>query len=132
MAKSWVRSRFMGGVIGVFSGGLTILLLESLGHGLFGSVDPSDLTSVTGAMWGSVLVSWIVGAWIAGALATYWAKATRASLGLVVGLILLAGAVSNMVAFPHPVWMMAGAVVLMPTAAVVAARAFSGSRGMES
>jgi hypothetical protein len=42
---------------------------------------------------------------------------------VIVGLTLLAGAVSTMIAIPHPLWMSAAAVVLMPVAAVLAARA---------
>jgi hypothetical protein len=42
---------------------------------------------------------------------------------VIVGLTLLAGAVSTMIAIPHPLWMNAAAVVLMPGAAVLAARA---------
>ena len=43
-------------------------------------------------------------------------------VGTVVGIVLLAGAVSNMFVIPHPVWMMVLAVVLMPGAAILAAK----------
>ena len=120
--QGWVRSPVVGGVIGVFAGGLTVFLMEALGHALFGTADPADLSSVTGVMWGSVLVAWIVGSAVAGAAATLWARSTSLVLGVVMGLVLLAAAVSNMFVIPHPVWMMVAAVLLMPAAAITAAR----------
>ena len=120
--QGWARSPFVGGVIGVFAGGLTIFLLEAVGHMLFGTVDPADLESVPDAMFGPVLVAWIVGSAVAGAAATLWARSTSLVLGVVVGLVLLAAAVSNMLVLPHPVWMMVAAVLLMPAAAITAAR----------
>jgi hypothetical protein len=120
--RSWVQSPLVGGLIGVFAGGLTIFLLEALGHAVLGTADPEDLSSVTPSMFASVLVAWIVGTAVAGALATYWARSTTVTLGVIVGLVLLAGAVSTMMAIPHPTWMKLAAVVLMPLAAVLAAR----------
>lgn len=120
--RSWTRSSVVAGVVGVFAGGLTIFLVEAAGHALFGTADPTDLSGITGPMFASVLVAWVVGSAVAGAVAAAWARRGSAGVGAVVGLVLLAAAVSNMVAFPHPAWMMVGAVVLMPTAAWLAAR----------
>jgi hypothetical protein len=120
--RSWVRSPVVGGILGVFAGGLVILLVESAGHRLFGTAEPSDLTSVTGAMFGSVLFAWVAGSWVGGAVASYWSRARSVWPGTVVGLVLLAAAVSNMVAIPHPMWLMASAVILVPGAAIMAAR----------
>ncbi len=127
--RNWLRSPIVGGVVGVFAGGLTIFLLEAVGHALFGTADPSDLSSVTTAMFAAVLVGWVLGSAVAGALATYWAQATKPTTGVVVGLVLLAAAGSNMLAFPHPVWMIVSAVVLMPAAATIAARATLAAEG---
>ncbi|NNM34987.1 MAG: hypothetical protein HKO53_18055 [Gemmatimonadetes bacterium] len=115
--KSWVRSKVVGGLIGLFAGGVIIMLVESAGHALLGTADPGDLESVTVPMFLSVLVAWIVGSAVAGAVATRWSGATSGGLALVTGLILLGGAVSNMFVIPHPVWLMVAAVVLMPGAA---------------
>lgn len=130
--RSWVRNRLVAGVIGVFAGATTIMLVESLGHTLFGTADPGDLASITVPMFLSVLVAWILGSAVAGGLATYWARATTLVLGTVMGLILLAGAVSTMMAIPHPLWMMVAAVVLMPAAALVAARGVAQPRTVAS
>ena len=115
--KSWVRSKFVGGLVGLFAGGVAIMLVESAGHALFGTAAPGDLQSVTLPMFLSVLVAWTVGSAVAGAVATRWSAAGSGALALGMGLILLAGAVANMFAIPHPVWLMVAAVVLMPGAA---------------
>lgn len=121
-SRSWVRSSVVGVVIGVLAGGLTVFLIESLGHALFGTGDPTDLTAITTPMWVSVLVAWILGSAVGGGVATYWGPGSTVRAGGIVGVVLLAGAVANMFAFPHPAWMIVGAVVLMPLAALGAAR----------
>ena len=127
--RSRVRSPVVAGIVGVFAGGLTIFLLEAAGHALFGTADPNDLSTITAPMFASVLVAWILGSAAAGWVATYWARSTSLVLGIVVGLVLLAAAGSNMLVIPHPAWMIAGAVVLMPLAAVLGARAAAAREG---
>lgn len=118
--KRWITSSVAGAVVGIFAGGLAVLLGESAGHALFGTVEPGDLASVTGPMFASVLVAWVLGSAVGGVVATVWTRARSYVPGVVVGLVLLAGAVSNMFVIPHPWWMMIGAVVLMPGAAYLA------------
>ena len=122
-SASWVRSRVVGGIVGVFCGGLTVFIVESGAAALFGTADPGDLASVTTPMFGSVLLAWIVGAALAAAVATRWSRSSTLTVGLVAGCVLFAGSVATMIAIPHPVWMVVATVVLMPAAAGVAARA---------
>lgn len=119
--RRWITSPVAGAVIGVFAGGLTILLVEAAGHRLFGTADPADYSSVTTPMFVSVLVAWIVGSFVAGTVSTTWSKTSSLVPASIVGVILLAGAVSNMFVIPHPVWMMVSAAILMPGAAIYAA-----------
>lgn len=128
-SRRWVRSSIVGVVVGVLAGGLTVFLIEALGHAVLGTGDPTDLTTVTTPMWTSVLAAWILGSAVGGAVATYWNRRPTLRSGGIVGAVLLAGAASNMFAFPHPVWMIVGAVVLMPLAALGAARAVAASDG---
>lgn len=120
--RSRIRSPVVAGIVGLFAGGLTILLLEWVGHRLFGTADLADPSTITTPMFASVLVAWVVGSAVAGAVGTYWARATTITVGLVLGLLLVAGAFSNLALAPHPAWMMISATVLMPTAAILAAR----------
>lgn len=115
--SSWASHPILAGIVGVFAGGLTIMLVEVAGHQLFGTATPGDLGSVTMPMFAAVLVAWIAGAAVAGFVATRWSGGRTRVPGLVGGLVLLGGSAMTMMAFPHPAWMAAGAVVLMPAAA---------------
>jgi hypothetical protein len=117
--RRWVTSPVVGGIVGVFAGGMTIFLLEAAGHRAFGTANPLQGETVTTPMFASVLVAWVVGAWVAGTVAAVWSKTASLVTGAVVGGVLLAGAVTNLVAFPHPVWMMVAAVVLIPAGSVL-------------
>ena len=121
---TWVRSKLVAGLVGLFAGGLTIMLVESAGHAAFGTAAPGDLDAVTLPMGLSVLVAWIVGSGVAGAVATYWSGSTSGGLALATGLILLAAAGANMLVIPHPVWLVIAAVVSMPLTAWMAGRRF--------
>ena len=126
--RTWVRSSLVAGLVGLFAGGVAIMLTESLGHAAFGTATPGDMESVTVPMFLSVLVAWTLGSAVAGAVATSWASSSSGVLALAVGVILLAGAVANMFVIPHPVWLMVAAVVLMPGAAWMAGRRLASRR----
>ena len=120
---SWFTHPVVGGVLGVFAGALVILLIESAGHLLLGTADPAVPGSITTPMMASVLVAWVAGAFTAGMVATIWTGSRTILPGAIAGLVLLSASVATMMAIPHPVWMMVGAVVLMPAAAWLAGRA---------
>lgn len=120
--RSWTTHPVVGGLIGIFAGGLTVLVIESAGHALLGTADPADPSTATTPMMLSVLVAWVVGSAVAGLVATAWTGARSIVPGAIGGLVLFAGAAATLMAIPHPVWMAAGAVILMPTAAWLAAR----------
>lgn len=128
MAKTgWTRSPLVGVLVGAFAGGLAVYLVEWIGHAVFGTADPSDLSSVTTEMFAAVLVAWIVGAAVAGGVATRWTRARPPGAGLAAGGLLLLGTIANLLAFPHPAWVAVAALVLMPLAALVAARTSAGA-----
>jgi hypothetical protein len=124
----WVRSRVVGGIVGVFAGGLTIFLIESGAAALLGPAHPGDLSSATAPMFASVLIAWTVGAALAAAVATHWSRSSTLTVGVVTGSVLFAGSVGTMIAIPHPAWMVIATVVLMPSAAGVAAWTVSRAR----
>ncbi|NUQ12276.1 MAG: hypothetical protein HUU26_08120 [Gemmatimonadaceae bacterium] len=120
--RPWYASPVAGGIVGVFAGGLTIMLLEAAAHQFIGTADPANPSTITTPMFLSVVVAWIAGCFMAGTVATVWSRAQTVLPGVVAGLVLLAGAVMNFVSFPHPAWVMAAAFLLMPAAAWLAAR----------
>jgi hypothetical protein len=122
-AGRWINHPVVAGIVGVFAGGLAIAAIEWLGHQWLGPAQPGAAATISDAMFGAVLVAWVVGAWTAGTVATLWAGRRTALPGAIGGLVLLAGSVATMFAFPHPVWVIAGALLLMPAAAWFGARA---------
>jgi hypothetical protein len=119
--RSWVAHPVVGGIVGIFAGGLTVMLLEALGHAVFGAADPNDLSRITTPMFASVLVAWILGAGVAGYVATYWTGARSIWPGMISALVLFAGSVATLFAIPHPVWMTVATIALMPAAGWLAA-----------
>ncbi len=120
--RRWFAHPVVGGVIGVFAGGLSILLVEAAAHALIGTANLADVSTITVPMFASVLVAWVIGAGVAGLVATTWSGARSLLPGTIGGLVLLAGAGTMMMAFPHPAWVVVGAITLMPAAAWWAAR----------
>ena len=123
LAVRWINHPVVAGIVGVFAGGLAIAVIEWLGHQWLGPVQPGSGAVISDAMFGTVLVAWIVGAGTAGAVATLWSGRRTALPGAIGGLVLLAGSVATMFAFPHPGWVIVAAPVLMPAAAWFCARA---------
>ncbi len=118
--RRWFAHPVVGSIVGVFAGGISILLVETVAHALLGT--PRDAAAITPPMFASVLAAWVTGAGVAGLVGTAWSGARSLVPGTVGGLVLLAGAGVTMIAIPHPGWMIVGAVTLMPAAAWWAAR----------
>lgn len=129
--KSFVRS-FLATVVGVIVAILLIVGIETVGHRLYPPPPGLDLRdpevlrdmvrSMPVAAIGSVLLAWVAGAlagsWAAARIAVQW----RIGHAGVVGAVVLAGAVANMLMVPHPAWMWVGAIVLVPLASYAGGR----------
>lgn len=121
MAATWTRHPIIAGVVGVFAGALAIALTEWLAHQWLGKADLAQPATITTPMFASVLAAWVLGAGTAALVATAWSGGRSRVPGLVAAGMLLAGSVATMWAIPHPGWMIAGALVLMPAAAWIGA-----------
>ena len=121
-AASWTRHPILAGVIGVLAGALVIALIEWLGHQWLGKADLAQPATITTPMFATVLVAWVLGAGSAALVATAWCGGRSLVPGLVAAGVLVAGSVATMLAIPHPLWMVMGALVLMPGAAWLGAR----------
>jgi hypothetical protein len=118
----WASHPVAAGIVGVFAGALAVALIEAAAHALLGTADPADPASITPPMFASVLVAWIAGAFVAAAVATYWTRDHGPLPGTVAGLVLFAATLATLFAFPHPGWVIAASVLLMPAAAWFGAR----------
>jgi hypothetical protein len=122
MSAAWTRHPVIAGLIGVFAGALAITLTEWLAHQWLGQADMAKPATITTPMFVSVLVAWVLGAGTAAWVATAWCAGRSVWPGLVAAGVLAAGSVATMFVIPHPGWMIAGALVLMPAAAWLGAR----------
>ena len=117
MNARWTRHPILAGIVGVLAGGLAIALAEWLAKQWLGAPDPARPGSIGAGLFASVLVAWVLGSGSAAVVATAWHGGRSRLPGLVAAGVLLAGSVATMLAFPHPGWMVAGALLLMPAAA---------------
>ena len=124
MSATWTRHPVIAGITGVLAGALVIALVEWLAHQWLGQADGAlpATAAISAPMFAAVLLAWVLGAAAAAWVATTWGAGRSIAPGLVAAGVLLAGSVATMLAIPHPVWMIAGALVLMPAAAWLGAR----------
>ena len=116
----------VGVFMGMIAGGTLVAMVEGLGHVLFPlpeGVNPTDIESLKANMdkipLGSmlfVLLGWVLGSGAGSALAV-WISRSSIVPGMIVGGLLMAGGIANMVMLPHPIWFsVAGFLVFLPSA----------------
>jgi MFS-type transporter involved in bile tolerance (Atg22 family) len=114
-----VARGILGVVAGTIAGGIVVALIELAGHAAFPmrsgadihNLQPGDI-STPGFL--AVLAAWALGSLIAG-----WVAAALGGrpAALIVGLILLAGGLANLISIPSPLWFwIAGLLVFIPFA----------------
>lgn len=122
-----VLRRVLAILSGVVAGALVIAVVEMLGHSLFGvggaMPDPSDAAAVRAyadgmsfAALASLLVGWCAGAYVGSLVAIRIARGSERLVTLAVGGFVLFATVMNFFQFPHPLWLMVSAIVLIPVA----------------
>lgn len=126
-----VLRRVLAILAGVVTGALVIGSVEMLGHSLFGvgnaMPDPSDAVAVRAyadgmsfAALASLLVAWCAGAYVGSLVAIRIAGGSERVMTLIVGGFVLFATVMNFFQFPHPLWLMVSAIVLIPVASWLA------------
>lgn len=126
-----ILRRTLAVLAGMIASGLVVAAIEMLGHSLFmgsaampSSNDPLAVQAYAeglnfGAL-ASLLVAWCAGAYIGSMVAIRIAKGAERVTTLLVGGFILAATVMNFFQFPHPIWLMVGAIVLIPVASWLA------------
>ena len=129
--KPRVRS-FLGVVAGVIVGSVVIAVVQRLNSLLFPLPSGLDVTNreALDAAISDMPESALIGVLVAWGLGTFLASWTAVRIGaraarpqaLIVGLILLAAAVVNMLMLPHPLWFWIIGVLLFVPSALLGAR----------
>jgi len=124
--------RIVAVIAGLVVAFLVIILVETVNHAIYplpedvNVHDPQSLKAMMskmplGAIAG-VVVAWVLGALAGSFTAAKIARSGGLLPGLGVGIVLLLGSVLNMLVLPHPVWVWACALILIPAASALGAR----------
>ena len=118
MDRQSIGFQILGSLVGIVAGVMTIGFVESIGHMLFPTATLEDISEfpqiisaipMPAKLW--VVMSWGLGVFLGGLVALFIARGTHWP-GLIVALFLFSGAVWTMFQFPHPPWMIVGAVLM--------------------
>lgn len=120
--------------------GMLIAVVEMIGHLVYPpppGIDPTDPESLRTVMESlavgaliAVLLAWAIGTFAGAWLAARVAGRAGSAHGMVVGLLMLAAGVANMLTIPHPIWFWFLGVGVFPLAAWLGGRGAAGGRGM--
>lgn len=125
--------RILGAVTGIVTAMAVILLVESVGHSVSGGPTMPDVNNAEavaayaaslpiGSLL-SVLIAW-VGGTAAGVVAgSLIAPGRSFFIAILVGALVLLGAIMQVLQFPHPMWLVVSSMIGIPTAAWLSARA---------
>ncbi len=124
--------KIMGGLAGIIAAFAVITIVQMIGHQVIpppSGMDPSDPDSVRGAMASLpigaflfVLLSYYLGAFTGSFVATWLGGAKPLTNTIVVGGLVFAATVANLMMIPHPLWFSVAALVGIPVAAFFGAR----------
>jgi hypothetical protein len=110
-------------VAGVVTAFIVISLVEAAAHAVFAPAHIPDLStpeamaayvaSMPIGAFLSVFAGWALGAFAGGVVAALVARTKPFLFAGIIGAVVLAGAVVNMVMIPHPPWFVAGSLVAL-------------------
>ncbi|MBU3678468.1 MAG: hypothetical protein FGM32_02530 [Candidatus Kapabacteria bacterium] len=123
--------RLLATISGLAAGILVIAALEMFGHALFmngapmpSATDPAAVQAYAEGMsfgaLATLLVAWCAGAYVGTVVAVRVARGAERTMSLLIGGFVLASTVMNFFQFPHPMWLMISAIVLIPVASWLA------------
>lgn len=118
-------------VAGVLVAGFVVAGIEALGHTMYPppkGLDTTDMEQLRAAVEAMpvgallfVMLAWIAGAYVGGVVAARLAPGHRGLMAGVIGALILAGAVANLVMIPHPLWFAIVSVLAVLVATTLAA-----------
>ena len=124
--------KFFGGLAGIIAAFAVITLVQMIGHQVIpppSGMNPADPDSIREAMASLpigaflfVLLSYFLGAFTGSFVATWLGGVRVRSSATVVGGLVFAATVANLVMIPHPIWFSVVALAGIPVAAFFGAK----------
>jgi hypothetical protein len=120
-----IRS-IIGVIVGIFCGGIVVLLLEL--PGMFLHPPPpgiellnsdalrAHINSTPTALKIMVIVAWAVGPFVGALIASWIAGRVRRVHSISIGIVFTVLVLLNLISLPHPIWMWMGLVAPLPMA----------------
>jgi hypothetical protein len=122
-------------VAGVIAGGITVGIVESLGHLIWPPPAGTDITNpeelaaimhtIPTAALIAVLVAWACGAWVGGLTTGIISKDPSHLPSILTGAVLMTLGIITMITIPHPIWMWILGIALPIPAAFYGAKVVS-------
>jgi hypothetical protein len=113
--------RFLAVIAGMLSSFLIVFIVDSLVPKFFAieAVDPKDMDAIKAIMSRiptaalvTMVAGWLLSAFVGGFVCGSVDKINWKVNSIILAIVLLLGVVMNFVAIPHPIWMMAVAVIM--------------------
>ena len=119
-------------LVGMAAGFTVVFVIESIGHQVYpppADLDFSDPAAIREFVRTLPLGAFlfVLAAWVAGAFGGAWVAAAmantrRMTFAGIVGALVLAASVANLLMIPHPLWFSVAALIAVPAAAVAGGR----------
>lgn len=122
----------LGSVTGIVTAMAVIWLVETVGHAMSGGPAMPDVNNAEalaayaaslpiGSLL-SVLIAWVGGAAAGVVAGSLIAPGRSLFIAILVGALVLLGAIMQVMQFPHPMWLVVASMIGIPTAAWLSAR----------
>jgi len=121
--------KILGAVVGLAVAVITVIIMEMISHTVFpppGDLDVSDTASLADYMQQApvgalllVIAGYVIGTFDGVFIGALIGRSKPAAYAALIGLLMLAATIGNLIMIPHPFWFQAAAVIGIPLAALV-------------
>lgn len=119
-------------LLGVVVASATVMLVEWLGHQVYppppglNFKDPVQLQQYTSSLplgaFLFILLGWLLGTLCGGLAACYVAREKPLVFASIIGAVMLAATITNLILIPHPTWFSIGGIIVIGVGTLLASR----------